>query len=672
MMKETKEQINTIRFLSADAVQKASSGHPGTTFGIAPMTYALWKNFLKHSPTHPDWVDRDRFVLSSGHSSAMLYSLLHLTGYDLSLEDIKNFRQLDSKTPGHPELGHVPGVETTTGPLGQGFSNAVGMAMAEAHLSAVFNKPDTPKIVDHYTYVVTSDGDLMEGVSAEAASLAGHLGLGKLICLYDDNDITIEGNTDLAFSEDLPKRFEAYGWHVQKVSDGNNVEAINLAIQSAKNEDQRPSIIAIKTIIGYGTPTKQGKSIAHAGPLGIDEIASAKETLGWPYSEKFYIPENTLNSFREAISTGKKLEKNWEQNFYQYKEKFPQEATEFNRIMNNDYPSNWEEYLPEAFEANPEGIPTRMATGEIINGIADALPELIGGSADLAPATMTLINESGDYSAANYSGRNLRYGVREHAMTSITNGIALHGGLLPYAATFLVFSDYMRPGIRLAAMMGLKEIFVFSHDSVGLGEDGPTHQPIEQILGLRSVPNLSVIRPSDSNEVIEAWRMAISNNSGPTCILVTRQNVPVLDRSKFTSAKNLAYGAYILSDCEKNIPDVLLIATGSEVPIAIEAQEELVKQEIHARVIAMPSWDLFENQTKEYQDKVLPPNIKARVSIEAGSTLAWERWVGNDGEVIGIDSFGASAPWQDLFQKLNITYENIVKVAQKVIRKISN
>ncbi len=671
-MKETKEQINTIRFLSADAVQKASSGHPGTTFGIAPMTYALWKNFLKHSPTHPDWVDRDRFVLSSGHSSAMLYSLLHLTGYDLSLEDIKNFRQLDSKTPGHPELGHVPGVETTTGPLGQGFSNAVGMAMAEAHLSAVFNKPDTPKIVDHYTYVVTSDGDLMEGVSAEAASLAGHLGLGKLICLYDDNDITIEGNTDLAFSEDLPKRFEAYGWHVQKVSDGNNVEAINLAIQSAKNEDQRPSIIAIKTIIGYGTPTKQGKSIAHAGPLGIDEIASAKETLGWPYSEKFYIPENTLNSFREAISTGKKLEKNWEQNFYQYKEKFPQEATEFNRIMNSDYPSNWEEYLPEAFEANPEGIPTRMATGEIINGIADALPELIGGSADLAPATMTLINESGDYSAANYSGRNLRYGVREHAMTSITNGIALHGGLLPYAATFLVFSDYMRPGIRLAAMMGLKEIFVFSHDSVGLGEDGPTHQPIEQILGLRSVPNLSVIRPSDSNEVIEAWRMAISNNSGPTCILVTRQNVPVLDRSKFTSAKNLAYGAYILSDCEKNIPDVLLIATGSEVPIAIEAQEELVKQEIHARVIAMPSWDLFENQTKEYQDKVLPPNIKARVSIEAGSTLAWERWVGNDGEVIGIDSFGASAPWQDLFQKFNITSENIVKVAQKVIRKISN
>ena len=671
MMKETKEQINTIRFLSADAVQKASSGHPGTTFGIAPMTYVLWKNFLKHSPTHPDWVDRDRFVLSSGHSSAMLYSLLHLTGYDLSLEDIKNFRQLDSKTPGHPELGHVPGVETTTGPLGQGFSNAVGMAMAEAHLSAVFNKPDTPKIVDHYTYVVTSDGDLMEGVSAEAASLAGHLGLGKLICLYDDNDITIEGNTDLAFSEDLPKRFEAYSWHVQKVSDGNNVEAINSAIQSAKNEDQRPSIIAIKTIIGYGTPTKQGKSIAHAGPLGIDEISSAKKTLGWPYSESFYIPENALNSFREAILTGKNLEKNWEQNFYQYKEKFPQEATEFNRIMNNDYPSNWEECLPEAFKPNPEGTPTRMATGEIINGIADVLPELIGGSADLAPATMTLINESGDYSAVNYSGRNLRYGVREHAMTSITNGIALHGGLLPYAATFLVFSDYMRPGIRLAAMMGLKEIFVFSHDSVGLGEDGPTHQPIEQILGLRSVPNLSVIRPSDSNEVIEAWRMAISNNSGPTCILVTRQNVPVLDRSKFTSAKNLAYGAYILSDCEKNIPDVLLIATGSEVPIALKAQEELVKQEIHARVIAMPSWDLFENQTKEYQDKVLPPNIKARVSIEAGSTLAWERWVGDDGEMIGIDSFGASAPWQDLFQKFNITSENIVQVAQKVIQKIS-
>jgi len=670
-MKETKEQINTIRFLTADAVQNASSGHPGTTFGIAPMTVALWNNFLNHSPSQPNWVDRDRFVLSSGHSSAMLYSLLHLTGYDLSLEDIKNFRQLDSRTPGHPEVDHVPGVETTTGPLGQGFSNAVGMAMAEAHLAAKFNKPDMPKIVNHFTYVVTSDGDLMEGVSAEAASLAGHLGLGKLICLYDDNNITIEGNTSLAFSEDLLKRFEAYGWHVQKVDDGNDTNAISSAIQTAKDEGQRPSIIAVQTIIGFGTPTKQGKSIAHAGPLGEDEIESAKKTLGWPHSEQFYIPEDVLIEFRRATLRGKELADNWDDAFKQYKSIYPDEVAEFNRIMENQYPKNWEDNLPDQFPANAEGVPTRMATGDILNRIAPTFPELIGGSADLAPATMTLINSSGDFSSSSYEGRNLRFGVREHAMASITNGLALHGGILPYAATFLVFSDYMRPGIRLAAMMGLKEIFVFSHDSVGLGEDGPTHQPIEQILGLRSIPNLSVIRPSDSNEVIEAWRVAISNNAGPTCILVTRQPVPVLDRNLVASEKNLQFGAYTLSEASKEQPDVLLIGTGSEVHIALKAQEELERKNIAARVIAMPSWDLFEKQPKEYRDSVIPPNIKARVSIEAGSPIGWERWTGDDGAIIGIDSFGASAPWQDLYQKFNITSENVVKVAQKVIQDIA-
>jgi transketolase len=661
--------INTIRFLAADAIEKANSGHPGTPLGITPMAYVLWTRFLRHCPTQIDWANRDRFVLSSGHSSSMLYAFLHLTGYDLSLEDIKNFRQLDSRTPGHPEIHHVPGVETTTGPLGQGFSNAVGMAIAEAHLASVFNKPDLPEIVDHYTYVITSDGDLMEGVTSEAASLAGHLRLGKLICLYDDNQITIEGSTRLAFSEDVLKRFEAYGWHVQSVKDGNDIEKISEAVRSAKENDGQPSLIAIRTIIGFGTPTKAGTSSAHAGALGKEEISGAKHTLGWPTLEPFHIPEDVKEYFDHAKATGEKWFSEWQNNFQLYQRQYPQEAKEFERMMKGEMPSDWEDSLPSYYEPGPEGIPTRMATGDIINAIESKLPELIGGAADLAPATQTLIKNSGDFSATDYSARNLRFGVREHAMAGITNGLTLHGGVLPYAATFLVFSDYMRPSLRLASMMGIREIFIFSHDSIGLGEDGPTHQPIEQIAGLRSIPNHVCIRPSDVNEAIEAWRAAINNETGPTSILLTRQAIPVLDRNKYAPAGELKYGAYVLSDTKKGQPDAILIATGSEVHPTLEAQKRLLEKGFHVRVVAMPSWELFKRQSKDYQESVLLPEVKARVAVEAGTSFGWERWVGDSGAIIGLDHFGASAPHSDLFNAFGFTAENITEVTIRVIQR---
>ena len=660
--------INTIRFLATDAIEKANSGHPGTPLGITPMAYVLWTRFLRHSPAHPDWANRDRFVLSSGHSSSMLYALLHLTGYDITLEDIKCFRQLDSRTPGHPEAHHVPGVETTTGPLGQGFTNAVGMAIAEAHLAATFNQPDVPKIVDHYTYVISSDGDLMEGITSEAASLAGHLRLGKLICLYDDNQITIEGSTGLAFSEDVLNRFEAYGWHVQRVEDGNDVEKIEEAIRDAKEIDQRPSLIAVRTIIGYGTPTKQGKSIAHAGALGKDEVAGAKQALGWPTLEPFYIPEDVKEYFCDAKTNGEKWLSEWQNAFQLYQQQYPQEAKEFERVMRGELPSGWENSLPPSYKPDPEGTPTRMATGDIINAIESKIPELIGGSADLAPATQTLIRNSGDFSATDYSARNLRFGVREHAMAGITNGLALHGGVFPYAATFLVFTDYMRPSLRLASMMGLREIFIFTHDSIGLGEDGPTHQPVEHIAGLRSIPNHVCIRPCDVNEAIEAWRIAINNEKGPTSILLTRQLVPILDRNLYAPPSNLKYGAYVLSDSKKSKPDAILIATGSEVHPTLEAQKKLLDMGFYVRVVAMPSWELFALQSKEYQENVLPPEVKARVAIEAGISFGWERWVGDSGAIIGLDRFGASAPWEDLRDEFGFTAENIVKVTLQVIQ----
>jgi len=660
--------INTIRFLAADAIEKANSGHPGTPLGITPMAYVLWTRFLRHSPTQPNWANRDRFVLSSGHSSSMLYALLHLTGYDLSLEDIKSFRQIQSRTPGHPEVHHVPGVEATTGPLGQGFSNAVGMAIAEAHLAAVFNKPDTPKIVDHYTYVITSDGDLMEGVASEAASLAGHLRLRKLICLYDDNQITIEGSTELAFSEDVLKRFEAYGWHVQRVEDGNDTEAIETAIQFAKDALEQPSLIAIRTIIGYGTPTKQGKSVAHAGALGKDELNATKQSLGWPTLEPFHIPEDVRAYFNNAKTVGEKWVSEWQRDFQLYQQQYAHDAKDFERVMQGELPPDWENSLPPSYKPDLEGTPTRMATGDIINTIESKIPELIGGSADLAPATQTLIQNSGDFSATDYSARNLRFGVREHAMASITNGLALHGGVLPYAATFLVFSDYMRPALRLASMMGLRAIFIFSHDSIGLGEDGPTHQPIEHIAGLRSIPNHVCIRPCDMNEAIESWRVALNNKTGPTSILLSRQPIPVLDRKKYAPAGDLRFGAYVLSDTNEKKPDAILIATGSEVHPTLKAQKILLDKGFHVRVVAMPSWELFEQQSNEYQESVLLPAVKARIAIEAGISFGWERWVGDAGAIVGLDRFGASAPWADLYNAFGFTAENIAEVTIQVIQ----
>jgi len=663
-----KLSVNTLRFLALDAVQRAQSGHPGTPMGIAPMAYVLWTRFLRHSPSDPDWVDRDRFVLSSGHASALLYALLHLTGYDLPLSEMKNFRQWGSCTPGHPEVRHVPGVETTTGPLGQGFANAVGMAIAEAHLSAIFNNIDTPEIVNHHTYVIVSDGDLMEGITSEGASLAGHLRLGKLIVLYDDNRISIEGSTDLTFTEDRLKRFEAYGWYVQRVEDGNDLDAIDNAIRNAQSENDKPSIIAVRTEIAYGAPTMQGKASAHAGAFGEGEVAGAKEVLGWPTQESFYIPERVLNHFREAVDAGEQYISQWQQRFDEYAQKYPEETAEFQRRMRGALPEAWGSYLP-GFEPDPKGDATRMATGIILNALASVIPELMGGSADLAPATRTLIEGSNDFGPENYAARNLRFGVREHAMAGVVNGLALHGGIRPYGATFLIFYDYMRPAVRMAAMMRLPSIFVFTHDSVGLGEDGPTHQPVEQIFGLRSVPNLTCIRPCDQNEVVEAWRFALKNKDGPTCILLTRQLLPILDRKVYPSADCLQHGAYVISDAEGSKPEVILISTGSEVHIALEAQAILSEQDVHARVVAMPCWELFEQQTRAYRNSVLPPDVKARVAIEAGITLGWERWIGDNGTVIGLDCFGASAPWKRLYQEFGLTAENVVKIALEVIRR---
>jgi transketolase len=661
--------VNTLRFLALDAVQRAQSGHPGTPMGIAPMAYVLWTRFLHHSPTNPEWVDRDRFVLSSGHASALLYALLHLTGYDLPLDEVKNFRQWGSLTPGHPEVRHVPGVETTTGPLGQGFANAVGMAIAEAHLGAIFNKPDTPEIVDHHTYVILSDGDLMEGIASEAASLAGHLRLGKLVALYDDNRISIEGSTEITFSEDRLKRFEAFGWHVQQVEDGNDLDSIEYAIRKAKLERNKPSIVAIHTEIAFGAPTMQGKAAAHAGAFADQEVVAAKEALGWSSQEAFYIPDEVRIHFRKAVKAGEAYESQWSEQFDLYLQKYPKEAGEFQRRMRGELPEGWEAYLPN-FSPDPVGDATRLATGGILSALAPVIPELMGGSADLAPATQTLIKNSSDFGPDHYAARNLRFGVREHAMAGIVNGLALHGGIRSYGATFLVFYDYMRPAVRLAGMMNLPSIFIFTHDSVGLGEDGPTHQPIEQIFGLRSVPNLTCIRPCDQNEVVEAWRIALKNQDGPTCILLTRQPLPVLDRNKYAPAVSLQRGAYILSDRGDGNPDVLLMSTGSEVHVVLEAQKQLAEQGVWARVVAMPSWEIFMKQTRSYRESVLPPTVKARVAIEAGSTLGWERWVGTDGAVIGLDHFGASAPWKTLYQEFGLTAENVAKTAVEVIQRV--
>lgn len=658
--------VNTIRTLAIDAVQKANSGHPGMPMGMADAAYVLWTQFLRHNPKNPDWFNRDRFVLSAGHGSMLLYSLLHLTGYDLPLEQLKQFRQWDSQTPGHPEYGLTPGVETTTGPLGQGFANGVGMAIAEAFLAATFNRPDH-EIVNHYTYAIVSDGDLMEGVSHEAASLAGHLKLGKIIYLYDDNHISIDGPTELAFTEDRMQRFEAYGWHTQQI-DGHDRAAVAKAIKAAQTVADKPSIIACRTTIGFGSPNKANTAEVHGSPLGEDEVRRTKEVYGWDPDKQFYIPDEALAHFREAVDRGAQWEKSWKKSMDAYATAFPQEAQQLKHALSGELPDGWDDALP-TFPADKKGMATRAASGKMLNAIAPALPNLIGGSADLAPSNNTFLKEYGVFTADSYSGRNFHFGVREHGMVGTLNGMALHGGVIPYGGTFLVFSDYCRPSIRLAALSHIPSIFVFTHDSIGLGEDGPTHQPVEHLAALRAIPNLTVIRPADANETAQAWKVALEKRDGPVALVLTRQNLPVFDRANMGDAANLAKGAYILLDSDRVYPDVLLIATGSEVQLAVEAHARLAEQGIAAHVISMPSWELFKKQSEEYRDFVLPPSVRARVAIEAGSPLGWRQWVGSHGAIIGLERFGASAPYKTIFEHLGFTVDNLVLRALQTIDK---
>ena len=658
--------INTIRMLSVDAVQTANSGHPGMPMGAAAMAYVLWTRFLRHNPKDPTWPNRDRFVLSAGHGSMLIYSLLHLCGYDLSLEELQNFRQWGSKTPGHPEYGHTPGVETTTGPLGQGFANGVGMALAERYLAARFNKPGY-QIIDHFTYGIVSDGDLMEGISHEAASLAGHLGLGKLIYFYDDNHISIEGNTDITFTENRTGRFEAYDWHVQNVADGNDLPALEQAIVEAQNETNRPSLIAVRTHIGYGSPNKQDTAGAHGEPLGTEEIQRTKENLGWPQEPAFLIPDDVLAHFRQVITVGQKLENRWRKAFENYQTEFKESAAECRRWLSGQLPDGWEKDIP-VFEPDEKGMATRVASGKVLNAVAPTVANLVGGSADLAPSTKTLIDDETDFQANNYGGRNLRFGVREHGMGGILNGMALHGGLIPYGATFLIFSDYMRPSIRLAALTEQQVIYVFTHDSIGLGEDGPTHQPIEQLAALRAMPNLVLIRPCDANETAQAWQAAIQHRDGPVALALTRQNLPTLDRSaQYASAAGLHQGGYVLSEATDDKPEVILIASGSEVPIALKAAEMMIAKGYPTRVVSMPSWELFDAQPAEYRDQILPPAVTAKIAIEAGSPQGWHRFVGSAGRVVALDHFGASAPAQTLFEKFGLTAERVVEKALETV-----
>jgi len=674
--------INTIRFLSVDAVQKADSGHPGLPLGAAPMAYVLWTKFLHHNPTNPHWFNRDRFVLSAGHGSMLLYSLLHLTGYDLSLEDIKHFRQWGSKAPGHPERGIAPGVETTTGPLGQGFANGVGMAIAEAYLAARYNKPGF-EIINHYTYGIVSDGDLMEGVSAEAAPLAGHLKLGKLIYLYDNNHITLASSTQVTFTENHIQRFEAYGWHVQSVEDGNDLDAIENAIRNAKLETERPSLIIVRTHIGYGSPNKQDTCAAHGSPLGKDEVKLTKENLRWAAEPAFLIPVEAKHYFNKAIEKGKQSEAEWEDKFSQYEKKYPEFATELRGLINGNLPKDWDKDIPE-FPADAKGMATRVAGGKVMQTFSPMLPGFIGGSADLNTSTHTELKDAGNFEHPSmavgdlqgsakggwsYAGRNLQFGVREHGMASISNGMAAHGGIIPFCSTFLTFSDYMRPAIRLAALMELNLVYVFTHDSIAMGEDGPTHQPIEHLASLRAIPRLIVIRPNDANETAMAWRMAIESRKAPVALILSRQDIPTLDRKKYASADGLRFGAYILSDSKDSKPDLILIASGSEVDLIVKAQEELSKQNIAVRLVSMPSWELFEEQTKEYKEKVFPSSVKARMAVEAGISQGWCRYVGDDGDVHSIETFGASAPGEVMLREFGFTVENVCERAVALLKR---
>ncbi|CUS02799.2 transketolase [Candidatus Promineifilum breve] len=662
-MNETQElqdlAINTIRFLSADGVQQANSGHPGLPMGTAAMAYTLWTRHLRHNPANPQWPNRDRFILSGGHGSMLVYSLLHLTGYDLPLTELQTFRQWGSITPGHPEYGVTPGVETTTGPLGQGFANGVGMAMAEAHLAAVFNRPDHP-IIDHYTYAIVTDGDLMEGVAAEAASLAGHLRLGKLIYFYDDNRISIEGSTEIAFTEDRACRFEAYGWHVLHVADGQDVAAIDRAIAAAQ-ADPRPSLIIVRTTIGYGLPTRAGTEKAHGEPPGDAELDGAKKALGWPVAPRFHLPDEAVQYFRQALADGAAREAEWDERFAAYRAAYPDLAAELARRLKGELPAGWDEGLPQ-FPADEKGQATRIASGKVLNALAQRLPELMGGSADLAPSTKTWLDGIPSFDD-DPAGRNIHFGVREHGMGSIVNGLAYHGGIIPYGATFLVFVDYMRPPLRLAALSHLGTITVFTHDSIGVGEDGPTHQPIEHMATLRAVPNLLTLRPADANETREAWRAAILNRGRPSILALTRQNVPTLDRAVYAPAEMLHRGAYVLADLGGRRPEIILMASGSEVGLIVEAGRRLAEAGHAVRLVSFPSWELFAEQDDAYRAEVLPADVPLRLAVEAGVSQGWHQWVGDKGRILALDRYGASAPAKVAYANLGLSADHAVELA---------
>ncbi|MDQ6597083.1 transketolase [Bacillus salipaludis] len=650
--------VTSIRTLSIDAIEKANSGHPGMPMGAAPMTYTLWTRFMNHNPKNPQWFNRDRFVLSAGHGSALLYSMLHLSGYNVTMDDLKQFRQWGSKTPGHPEYGHTEGVEATTGPLGQGIAMAVGMAMAERHVASVYNK-DKYELVNHYTYSICGDGDLMEGVSAEAASLAGHLKLGRLVVLYDSNDISLDGDLDKSFSESVKERFQAYGWQYIRVEDGNNLEEISKALEEARSDLDRPTMIEVKTVIGYGSPNRAGTSGVHGAPLGAAELKLTKEAYKWTFEEDFHVPQEVYENFQKLIvENGEKKEKEWNDLFEQYKKEYPELGSQLEKALNHELPEGWDKDIPVYQEG--KSLASRASSSEVLNGIAKNLPILIGGSADLAGSNKTLIKGSNDFMPDSYEGRNIWFGVREFAMGAAMNGIALHGGVKVFGGTFFVFSDYLRPSIRLAALMGLPVTYVFTHDSIAVGEDGPTHEPIEQIAALRAMPNLSLIRPADGNETAAAWKLAVESTNKPTALVLTRQDLPTIKGTDVNAYEGVSKGAYVISASEKETPDALLLATGSEVGLAVEAQKALAGEGIQVSVVSMPSWDRFEAQSKEYKDSILPKNVKKRLGIEVGASLGWHKYVGDEGDVLAIDKFGASAPGEKIMEEYGFTVNNVV------------
>lgn len=662
--------INTIRFLAVDAVQKANSGHPGMPMGCAPIAYRLFTKYMRYNPENPKWFNRDKFVLSAGHGSMLLYSMLYLTGYDLSMEDLKNFRQWESKTPGHPEAILTPGVETTTGPLGQGITNAIGMAVAQEFLAASFNKSGLPPVLDHYIYVIASDGDMMEGISHEASSFAGHQKLGKLIVFYDDNNISIDGSTNLAFTEDVGKRYEAYGWHVQRLDNVNDLEAMDKAIENAQKEKTRPSFIVTKTHIGFGSPNKQDTASAHGSPLGPDEVKLTKKNLGWPEDKTFYVPEEVSKFFSQFKEKGRKLEEEWKTKFEEYCQKYPEEGKLFSDVMTGNFGDKWQSKLPR-FAVEPKGMATRSASGKALNAIASSIPTLIGGSADLAPSNNTELKGFPAFSPEHREGRNFHFGVREHGMAGMLNGMAIYGGVIPYGGTFLVFSDYLRPAIRLGVLSGLRPIYVFTHDSIGLGEDGPTHQAVEHLAALRAIPEVLVIRPADANETSFAWRAAIEHSGSPVALILTRQNLPIIDQDKNPSAEGLLKGAYVLRETE-GTPDILLLATGSEVQHILSAAEKLESEGIKAKCVSFPCWELFDRQPEEYKKSVLNPEVKARLSVEAAVKMGWEKYVGQEGDSVSLERFGASAPGEVVMEKFGFTADNVVNRAKELLNKLKS